>query len=302
MKINSKHTLIAIGLAAAFTVTAGCSSEDTPEVEYHNPSMFFQPADSDNSVEAQMRRKFYADNGSFLLFNDTLQYKFLGTDINGDDQYFIELIDPSYEVGGQTSSTVTYRYTYLTDDSTKQAAVDYVNEYIMPHLNKHLKPFSVFLCQQISVGTYNMTQNPYAVANQRCVLIAMNYLMLRPRTDAQKQAYAERVLNIIINQAVVNNSASFATFFSYSGQYYGVNYSDAGITGTTEELRRLGFIGTGGIAGAFPTTNADLQAYATEATRYSQEELEAKYGEYPVIMNKFAALKSVLTELGYVFN
>lgn len=302
MKINSKHTLIAIGLAAAFTVTAGCSSEDAPEVEYHNPSMFFQPADSDNSVEAQMRRKFYADNGSFLLFNDTLQYKFLGTDINGDDQYFIELIDPSYEVGGQTSSTVTYRYTYLTDDSTKQAAVDYVNEYIMPHLNKRLRPFSVFLCQQISVGTYNMTQSPYAVANQRCVLIAMNYLMIRQRTEAQKQTYADRVLNIIVNQAAVNNSSSFTTFFSYSSQYYNVTYGSVGISGTTDEVRRLGFISTGSISGSFPSANIDLQAYTTEATRYSQEELEAKYGEYPVIMNKFAALKSVLTELGYVFN
>lgn len=286
----------------AFMGFAGCSSEDTPEVEYHNPSMFFQPSDSDNSVEAQMRRKFYSDHGTYLLFNDTLQYKFLGTDINGDDQYFIELIDPSYEVGGQSSSTVSYTYTYLTDDSTKQAAIDYVDEYIMPHLSKRLRPFSVFLCRQINVGTYNMTQSPYAVANQRCVLISMNYLMIRQRTDAQKQTYADRVLNVIVNQAAVNNTSSFTTFYSYSSQYYGVTYSSAGITGTTDEIRSLGFISTGSVSGSFPSSEVDLQAYTTEATRYSQEELEAKYGDYPIIMNKFAALKSVLTELGYVFN
>ena len=63
------------------------------EPDYKNPSDYFQPAADDNSEEAQLRRKFFADYGSYLLFNDTLQNVYLGKDINGDPRYFVETID-----------------------------------------------------------------------------------------------------------------------------------------------------------------------------------------------------------------
>ena len=63
-----------------------CESEDALEPDYKNPSDYFQPAADDNSEEAQLRRKFFADHGSYLLFNDTLQNVYLGKDINGEDR------------------------------------------------------------------------------------------------------------------------------------------------------------------------------------------------------------------------
>ena len=38
-----------------------CESEDALEPDYKNPSDYFQPAADDNSEEAQLRRKFFAD-------------------------------------------------------------------------------------------------------------------------------------------------------------------------------------------------------------------------------------------------
>ena len=58
-----------------------CESEDALEPDYKNPSDYFQPDADDNSEEAQLRRKFFADHGSYLLFNDTLQNVYLGKDI-----------------------------------------------------------------------------------------------------------------------------------------------------------------------------------------------------------------------------
>ena len=85
------------------------------EPDYKNPSDYFQPAADDNSEEAQLRRKFFADHGSYLLFNDTLQNVYLGKDINGDPRYFVETVDLTYTVGqtGYGTSQSSYTFTYI---------------------------------------------------------------------------------------------------------------------------------------------------------------------------------------------
>ena len=85
------------------------------EPDYKNPSDYFQPAADDNTEEAQLRRKFFADHGSYLLFNDTLQNVYLGKDINGDPRYFVETVDLTYTVGqtGYGTSQSSYTFTYI---------------------------------------------------------------------------------------------------------------------------------------------------------------------------------------------
>lgn len=287
---------------ALLALATACSSEDTPEVDYNNPTAYFVPADDDLSFTAQLRRQFYQDNGSYLLFNDTLQHQFLGKDINGDDRYFTETLDMTYDIGQSSPSSYEYTYTYLTDDSTRLAMTQFVEQYILTHMTGKMRPYSFFLCRSISgksiYSSGSATLRPYALSNERCTAVSTNYLLQRQRTDAQKTAYAQRIINIMLSQMVVNNSSAFADFFAYNADDYGVNYPE-GFTNTTENMRQRGFLTSN--AGYFPTRTQDLTAYTAEAVASSDAQLQTKYGNYPIVLAKFAIVRRVLVELGYKF-
>ena len=68
-------------------------SEKALDADYKDVTTPFVPAADDHSEEAELRRSFNAEHGSYLLFNDTLQHVALGRDVNGNMQYFTELID-----------------------------------------------------------------------------------------------------------------------------------------------------------------------------------------------------------------
>ena len=295
------------GVAAALallTALAACSGEDALEPSFSNPSLNFQPAADDQSAEAQLRRQFQSETGTYLLFNDTIQHQFLGNDINGQPRYFTETVDLTYAVGQSASVQMLYSYTYLQTIEQKQQMTDFLRQYILPHLTQSLKPYSWFVCNVITSrpNSYTAPSRPYAASNQRCVAIAANYLIQRERTDQQKQQYAQRILNAIVGQLAVNQSAAFSEFYKFSADYYSSDYSRHGYTGTpsTPELYKLGFLGSTAIS-SFPSMTTDLSTYALLVIQYTDEQLASQYANYPLVLQKAAIVRRVLISLGYVF-
>ncbi len=304
----TKPTRLILCCAAAVLTTAvpcSCSQEEGLTPDFNNPSANFAPSTDDMSDEAQLRRQFYTQTGCYLLFSDTLQHKLLGTDINGQPRYFTETVDLTYTVGQSSSTTMSYTFTYLQQYAQKQQVTDFLTHYVLPHLTKGLKPYSWMVCNMINSykDTYSGTvSHPYAASNQRCVVVAGNYIVQRERTEQQLQQYAQRILNAIVGQLAVNQSAAFGTFYQYSAEWYETDYSAAGIVGTPSnaELYQRGFLSSTGIA-SFPSMTTDLGTYALLVIQYSDEQLAKTYGSYPLILQKAEAVRDVLISLGYVF-
>lgn len=295
-------SLVACGIVAALS---SCSKEDELKPDYKNPSDNFIPAADDQSAEAQLRRQFFSETGSYLLFNDTIQHEFLGTDINGEPRYFTETVDLTYAVGQSASVTMSYTYTYLQELEQKQKMTEFLLEYVQPHLTKSLKPYSWFVCNVINSykDSYSGTvSHPYAASNQRCVVVAGNFLIQRERTEQQKQQYAQRILNAIVGQLASNQSSAFGEFYQYSADYYGTEYRAMGYSSTppTAVLYQLGFLSSTSIS-SFPSMTTDLSSFALLAIQYTDEQLAKTYGSYPIILQKARAVRKILISLGYVF-
>jgi hypothetical protein len=290
-----------VSLAIVFV---GCGKEDALEADFKNPSANFMPDENDQSEEAQLRRQFFKETGSYLLFNDTIQRELLGVDINGKERYFIETIDLNYAVGQTGTTNAYYNFTLLQTQEQKQLVTDFVRTYVLNHLTGKLRPYSWFLCNVINSykDNYSAPSKPYSATNQRCIAVAGNYLIQRDRTDDQKKQYAQRVLNGVVGQLVTNNSSAFEEFFKYSANYYSADYSRFGYDGrpSQTELYRLGFLSSTSIS-AFPSMSTDLGVYALQVIQYTDEQLQQQYGNYPVIIEKAAVVRRVMTELGYVF-
>lgn len=277
-----------------------CGGDEDIDVSFRDPSLNFQPAQDDQSFTAQLRRQFQEKYGSYLLFNDTLQHVYQGDDPNGTPVYFTERLDIDYSVGSTTLTNARYYYTLIEGDSLKQEAVDFMEQFILPHLTGKLKPYSWLLCVRVN-GNDNMnrpiTANTYSQVGQRAAVVAFNYIFSRKRNDSQKQNFANRVINGIVGQLAYNNTDAFTHFYSYSSEYYNVNFPSP--APSVEEQRQRGFISTG--AGSYPSQQADLNTFVATLVTNDYAALQTRYANYPIILQKLAACRETLISLGYVF-
>ena len=294
--------LFYIALAFLLLALGSCKKDEvTPDLK--DVTTPFLPAVSDNSEEAQLRRDFYAAHGSFLLFNDTLQRYETGKDINGEQHYFTETLDLTYDIGMSTYSNNKYSYTLLTDTERKREAVQYVEEYLLTHITGKLMPYSWLLVDKISREFLGAVSSPYAATVQRAVVVACNLL---PRlTDAQKVQYTRQVMNTIIAKLAADNTEAFADFFAVSAAHYDGSFTDPKTTAAnTAILNEAGFICRGQSFGSdtnglYPSQELDLNAYARQVAATTPEAFNKKYADYPLVLKKFEIMRRILLDLGY---
>ena len=294
--------LFYIALAFLPLALGSCKKDEvTPDLK--DVTTPFLPAVSDNSEEAQLRRDFYAAHGSFLLFNDTLQRYKTGKDINGEQHYFTETLDLTYDIGMSTYSNNKYSYTLLTDTERKREAVQYVEEYLLTHITGKLMPYSWLLVDKISRDFLGAVSSPYAATGQRAVVVACNLL---PRlTDAQKVQYTRQVMNTIIAKLAADNTEAFADFFAVSAAHYDGSFTDPKTTAAnTAILNEAGFICRGQSFGSdtnglYPSQELDLNAYARQVAATTPEAFNKKYADYPLVLKKFEIMRRILLDLGY---
>lgn len=291
-------------LMSVSVMAVSCSEDDvTPHLK--DPTLAFLPAADDTSEEAQLRRGFYREYGSFLLFNDTLQHEALGKDVNGDTHYFTEVLDLTYQVGMSTTSNEKFRYTLLSGLDQKRVAAQYVKDYLLVHLTGKLKPYSWLLVDKIQREYIGSFSSPNVAAGERSIALACN--MLPRLTDAQKEQYASQVMNTIIAKLAIDNAAAFNAFLQVSAAYY-----DSGFTApsanaeNTAQLNKLGFICRGTddfkqeVNGLCPNQEQDIKAYSRLVVSNTAETLAAKYADYPLVLEKSELMRKTLKTLGYV--
>lgn len=277
-----------------------CGGSEDLDVSFHDPALNFQPADSDQSVSAQLRREFLQKYGSYLLFTDTLQHVYQGNDYNGNPIYFIERLDIDYSVGSTARTNADYYYTVLPNDSLRREAVNFMDTYVMPHFTGKIKPYSWFLCMRVN-GVDNMlrpvTANTYSQVGQRGAIVAFNYIFSRNRTESQKRTFANRVLTGIVGTLAYNNTDAFSSFYAYSSAYYSQDFPDD--APSAEEQHQLGFINTG--VTNYISQQADLNSFVSALVSNDYETLQRRYANYPIILQKLEVCRQILQSLGYVF-
>ena len=279
-------------------------SEDAVEANFKDVTNTFIPAATDYSEEAEIRRTFYAEHGSYILFNDTLQHIALGRDANGNMQYFTELLDITYEVGASTTSNNKYSFTLIPTIEKKKQAVEYLESYILPHISGKLSPFSWFIADKITREYIGKLSTPYAVTGQRAIIVATS--ILPQLSDAQKVQYTRQIMNTIIGKLASDNADAFGEFAAISSAYYNGTFTEPSTNAENSVyLAKAGFICRGldelktEQNGRYPSLDLDIQAYARLIAVNTKEDVMAKYADYPLVLKKYEIAYRILTSLGY---
>ncbi len=308
-----KKYIYIIATALTISVMASCDkSEDDIVPNVKDTSFFFAPNDTCTDEESEIRRQFFNDHGSYLLFNDTIQHYFVGVNINGDSAYFTEVLDLSYSVNSSTyliSSSYEYTYTLLPNLTRKKNAVEFMEENILYHFTQTLQPFSWLLVNRIYCNTGTETTNPVAATGERAIVVALANLP-RIRTEAQKQNFTQQILMEIVNKVLSDNSLKFSSFTDISANLYSRSFS--GYENKTadeclEYLNSQGLLSRGKnefsitANGYYPTMDTDLGDFARLVIVNDMETIENRYSKFPIIITKAKLMVECLNSLGYVF-
>lgn len=258
-----------------------------------------------------LRRDFYKKNNCYVLFNDTLRHEAIGVDANGVMQYMTELVDVPYVMTSVTESVNKYQYIQAMTD--KRNAISFLENYLLPHLSNKLRPFCWLLVNRIDRYTMEdgalkyIEESRYAVGN-RATSVAVG--QISTMTDVDKAAFSQTVLSgIMVNKISLQTSSTLASFTKYSSSLYNGHTTDA--VSTEEEnilaMNKAGFVTQhywGGlylILIAYPDQTEDVSSFVKLVLTKSDTEVNELYADYPIILQKYAVMKSIIQQMGYIF-
>lgn len=284
-------------MASTAMLFCACSDHEEDMTPSYADLNGFAPADNDNSPTAQLRREFFQQTGSYLLFSDTL----LTTSSNGKP----ELLEIQYSFIG-TSSYYDYTYDYITDINSRRAAADVVQKYLVKKMGKST-PFSFLLVNDMFYDYYGSLTRETKMLGLRTYAISMN----RGEAFENPEEYFNEMLSDIIYEVVMKQPDSVMDpFYAFGRDYYGAYLEDLGMEDITErECWNLGFFGyVDAWWDYFPYENSsysknssnDLWMWVCAVIENTPAEFEETYGSSATMMEKFEILHRIILDLGFV--
>lgn len=269
---------------------------------------FAVPADA-TGPEADLRRQFYADNGTFLMFTDLLSHEYQGKDAYGDDVYKDEYIDFRYNL--TSMNDVAPEFVFIDDIESKKEAASLIEDYIFPHLGGKLMPFSILVVESLRVpryGTYGNLTKGITYSCWRCRAIATGEWLALP--DDEKAEYSKSILKAIVS-GVFNSLSDEADEFmelsyEHSGEYVTDIYPDWDRSDMSQ-LYELGYLSYFSWSeddpydDEFPTASTDFTNFYNAVMDREEEDFMQEYGGYPKIVTKYNIIRNAILALGYKF-
>lgn len=286
MAYNLLLALFAICISGVCVACGGEEDDTTPSYADVNG---FAPADDDNSPTAQLRRDFYNQTGSYLLFKDTL--------ITHTSDGRSELLDITYFIMGSIDWQSDYKYTYeyIEDIEQQRKAAEYVQKYLIKRLGKNT-PYSFFLVNDLHYDYYGRLRQRDKVLGLRSYVISMGG---GEAYDDPETYFGDMIVDIVKNSISRVPEELMNQFYAFSKDYYG---NDVEGSLTDQEVWDLGmfyYIEDDWWGNNFYYQNTDLSLWLEAVLTMSPSEFEAEYGSSSVMMEKYALLRQIILDQGF---
>lgn len=283
---NLLLTLFSFSIACVSVACGGEEEDTTPSYADING---FAPADDDNSPTAQLRRDFYNQTGSYLLFKDTL--------ITHTSDGRSELLDITYFIMGSIDwqSDYEYTYEYIEDIEQQRKAAEYVQKYLIKRLGKNT-PYSFFLVNDLHYDYHGRLRQRDKVLGLRSYVISMGG---GEAYEDPETYFGDMIVDIVKNSFSRVPEEVMSQFYAFSKDYYG---NDLDGTLTDQEVWDLGmfyYIEDDWWGNNFYYQDTDLSLWLEAVLTMSPSEFEAEYGSSSVMMEKYTLLREIILNQGF---
>lgn len=294
---------VIISLLLLCLAVNGCGKERLtgevcPEVN------LFAPDESDHSADAELRRTFYRQTGSYLLFSDTLRHADrtrvlsipYNVTITGRDYYEAQL----------------YRLRYLTTSARRTQAADFIRTRMARFVSKQAMPYSVLLVDTIVAYPYDKSLKTYNTEKpdvRQITVFGMQTLAIAHLADVaeksprEQQTLAVQILNNLVKETMKHaDDDALAPFYAISEAYYDKAFSkEEGNLPDVKDMRELGFIKCYRFKPdnmSFYPAARDLETFVKELLSKSEAQWRSDHGAYPPVIRKLEILKSIIEKKG----
>ena len=285
----ANNLLLALFAICFSWVCVACGGEEDDTTPSYADVNGFAPADNDNSPTAQLRRDFYEQTGSYLLFKDTL----ITQTSNGRS----ELLDITYFIMGSIDwqSDYDYTYEYIEDIEQQRKAAEYVQKYLISRLGKNT-PYSFFLVNDLHYDYHGRLRQRDKVLGLRSYVISMGG---GEAYDDPETYFGDMIVDIVKNSISRVPEELMNQFYAFSKDYYG-NDVDGELT--DQEVWDLGmfyYIEDDWWGNYFYYQSTDLSLWLEAVLTMSPSEFEAEYGSSSVMMEKYTLLREIILDQGF---
>lgn len=258
-----------------------------------------------------MRREFYSTNGINLLFSEILEREYLGKDAFGDDVWKEHKVDFRY--GLTSMGDKEPLFTEFDNDNDKRAAIEFVEEYILPHIVKggSLQPFSLLLVDNLQTydSYYEEYNDDIYTSCWRCMALAVGGLA--DMTDDEKNDLAIELRSKIVSDKFDAYSKEMNAFYDLDTEVYRVRISTIDPSWDRTDYTvlyehgllepYLDWMGRYE-RDQFYYFDSDIYNPFYEALMYRDEaDFMAEFEDYPLVITRYNILKSLIEQAGYKF-
>lgn len=293
MKHSAIYRLVIVSLCTAFM--AACSDDE--EILLPNDTFvdkFDIPAGA-TGPEAELRREFYARNGCYIIFSDTLS---VVRDEFGN--LLVETVD--FEWNLTTSGSESSEWELCEDLDEKREAAGIIEKYILPHImDGAMRPHSVLPFRSI-VDKYD--DQVSFKQSWRC--LGLNMSDFAGAAEDEYDEIAMNLLKAVFKSKVSSSDEELDPFHEVSEEYTSEYISDYFPEWEDDQdmdiIYNLGFISykksKKPVNDKFLSSSNDYKAYVDLVFDYSPEQVKEMYGRYDKIMTKYEMISKFVENVG----
>lgn len=308
--MNILNKISIYGFIAVMSLSfLACSDDDEllePTVGY-NDNWFAIPDDAPGP-EVELRRDFYKKTGVNLVFSDLLGREYLGVDAYGDEVWKDITIDFKYNLTSYYD--VGPEFTEYETIEQKREAVEFVEEYILPHIDgSSLKPFSFLLVNTMLVPknvTYgNLVDGVYASCWRSTALAVGDVKTL---SAEEKKELAVSMLIKIVDEKLDHYSKTLSQFNNMTDEYDGEIIRDYDPDWDRSDMSivyEMGYLSYSqswrGPERDYFTYYGDFDNFFKAVLSRDEAEFKEEFQDYPRVITKYNIMKAAVQEAGYKF-
>lgn len=280
------HKYISLLLIACLFICCNKEAALTASPDNGNP---YSRMDNPSSVADHAIYELYKSTGVPVFYNDTITTS--------------PLLFFTYNL--QLDPAAYLQIKHLHDPEDIVYGVNMLKESILPFLGDSLKPFSIMLVDSVfatPAGSHSiLSMTTYAALTG---LVIANVAHIKNMPPDTLSAYRTAILKSVLF-GPVSGKAATDKFYAVSLNYYNKSaYGDGSIAGyiAYQPKAQYGFLKVNYESSVYyqaPGQADDLDAYLEAILSMSVDAFQAKYGTYPLVMEKYNILVAIVKAVGF---
>lgn len=289
---------ILCGFAASLLAILSASCGEDEELLTPNETFVdkFDVPTSVSGPEADLKRDFFARNGCYIIFNDTLSAV-----RDGVGNLKVETVDFDWNL--TTSGSDTDEWELFETIEEKRDAADIIEKYVLPYImDGDMRPYSVMPFKSIETSNGKMV---YYKTCWRC--FGINLAEIMPATDeAERKTLVLNVFKKIYDRKYNSSDEAVDPFHEvcevYSGEYITDYFPEWEDDRDMEIIHSLGYLSyktnKKPSKEKFLTQSKDYTDFVNLVFDNTPEEVYEMYGAYEKIILKYEMVRNLVNQAG----